>query len=249
MIKKILIAIILLIASISAYSIEIKAKSWLISDGDGNILEQENINVVQPIASITKLMTVMVVLDSNDNLNEIIKLKKFKGANLTRQQLINLAIIHSDNAAADMLCKSYRFGYDRCIDEMNHKAAVIGMANTRFYDSTGLDNRNVSSAAELIKLLQASERYPEIVNASNQTVIELVKKKKGKWKFNNTNPLVAKYNVIVSKTGYVRASGGCLVMSAYVDGKKKLFVVLNSKTTRTRIYEMEHLILSTIGQS
>lgn len=246
--NKIIVGFLFLFYSQISFGTNIQAKAWLIADGDGTILEHENVNTVQPIASITKLMTVMVVLDSNDNLNEIIKLKKFKGANLTRQQLINLAIIHSDNAAADMLCKSYRFGYARCIEEMNHKAAVIGMSNTRFYDSTGLDNRNVSNAVELIKLLQAAERYPEIVNASNQTVIELVKKKKGKWKFNNTNPLVAKYNVIVSKTGYVRASGGCLVMSAYVNGKKKLFVVLNSKTTRTRIYEMEHLILSTVGQ-
>lgn len=246
--NKIIVGFLFFVYSQISFGVNIQAKSWLIADGDGTILEQENINTVQPIASITKLMTAMVVLDSNDNLNEIIKLKKFKGANLTRHQLINLAIIHSDNAAADMLCKSYRFGYDRCIEEMNHKAYLIGMANTRFYDSTGLDNRNVSNAVELIKLLQAAERYPEIVNASNRTVVELVKKKKGKWKFNNTNPLVAKYNVIVSKTGYVRASGGCLVMSAYVNGKKKLFVVLNSRTTRTRVYEMEHLILSTVGQ-
>ena len=249
MIQKFLISATLLVASMPNGAAEIKAKSWLIADGEGNILQQENINIVQPIASITKLMTVMVVLDSNDNLNEIVKLKKFKGANLTRHQLINLAIIHSDNAAADMLCKAYRRGYAACIEDMNHKAKVLGMIQTEFRDSTGLDNRNVSSAAELIKLLQAAERYPEIVNASNQTVVELVKKKKGRWRFNNTNPLVAKYNVIVSKTGYVRASGGCLVMSAYVRGKKKLFVVLNSKTTRTRIYDMETLILSAVGQN
>jgi D-alanyl-D-alanine endopeptidase (penicillin-binding protein 7) len=221
---KTILAILILTSSCVSSAVNIQAKSWLIADGEGIVLEQENIHAVQSIASITKLMTVMVVLDSNDNLNEVIKLKKFRGANLTRQQLINLAIIHSDNAAADMLCKSYRFGYNRCIEEMNHKALLIGMTNTRFYDSTGLDNRNVSSAVELIKLLQAAERYPEIVTASNQTVVELV------------------------KTGYVRASGGCLVMSAYVNGRKKLFVVLNSKTTRTRIYEMEHLILSTVGQ-
>ena len=249
MIQKFLTLAILAIACGSSAHAEIKAKSWLIADGDGNLLEQENINVVQPIASITKLMTVMVVLDSNDNLNEIVKLKKFKGTNLTRHQLINLAIIHSDNAAADMLCKAYRRGYAACIEDMNHKAKILGMIQTEFRDSTGLDNRNVSSAAELIKLLQAAERYPEIVNASNQTVVELVKKKKGRWRFNNTNPLVAKYNVIVSKTGYVRASGGCLVMSAYVQGKKKLFVVLNSKTTRTRIHDMEQLILSNINNS
>lgn len=249
MIQKFLISATLLVASMPNGAAEIKAKSWLIADSEGNILQQENSNTVQPIASITKLMTVMVVLDSNDNLNEIVKLKKFKGANLTRHQLINLAIIHSDNAAADMLCKAYRRGYAACIEDMNHKAKVLGMIQTEFRDSTGLDNRNVSSAAELIKLLQAAERYPEIVNASNQTVVELVKKKKSRWRFNNTNPLVAKYNVIVSKTGYVRASGGCLVMSAYVQGKKKLFVVLNSKTTRTRIHDMETLILSAVGQN
>lgn len=249
MIQKFLISATLLVASMPNGAAEIKAKSWLIADSEGNILQQENSNTVQPIASITKLMTVMVVLDSNDNLNEIVKLKKFKGANLTRHQLINLAIIHSDNAAADMLCKAYRRGYAACIEDMNHKAKILGMIQTEFRDSTGLDNRNVSSAAELIKLLQAAERYPEIVNASNQTVVELVKKKKGRWRFNNTNPLVAKYNVIVSKTGYVRASGGCLVMSAYVQGKKKLFVVLNSKTTRTRIHDMETLILSAVGQN
>jgi D-alanyl-D-alanine endopeptidase (penicillin-binding protein 7) len=70
------------------------------------------------------------------------------------------------------------------------------------------------------------------------------KKKFTKWRYTNTNPLVAKYNVIVSKTGYVRLSGGCLVMSAYVNGQKRLFVVLNSKTTRTRIRDMEQLIVS-----
>ncbi len=251
MFKYFLINILLLVTS-NIYAANIQAKSWLIADADGKIIEQENIDTVQPIASITKLMTVMVVLDSNESLNETVTMKKFRGLSVTRHQLINLAIIHSDNQAADMLCKIYRGGYKSCIDEMNHKAEILGMYNTKFYDSTGLDNRNVSNAAELIKLLKAAEKYPEIVNASNQTVVHLMKKHKKKfikWQFNNTNPLVSKYNVIVSKTGYVRASGGCLVMSVYVKGKKKLFVVLNSKTTRTRIHDMETLLLSAAGQS
>ena len=236
----------LLAVSANAFSANIQAKSWLIADGDGNILEQENINVVQPIASITKLMTVMVVLDSNQSLIESVGMRKFRGVAVTRQQLIDLAIVHSDNEAATMLCKIYRRGYDNCIADMNHKAQVLGMIQTEFHDSTGLDNRNVSTAPDLIKLLQAAERYPEIVHASNQGVVELVKKKR-KWKFNNTNPLVNKYNILVSKTGYVRLSGGCLVMSAVIEGKKRLFVVLNSKTTRTRIHDMEQLVLSTIS--
>jgi D-alanyl-D-alanine endopeptidase (penicillin-binding protein 7) len=247
MIKRFLTFAILFVASSSALSADILAKSWLIADDQGRVLESENIDIQQPIASITKLMTVMVVLDSQENLNETVKMKKFHGMQVTRQKLIDLAMIHSDNAAADMLCKIYRGGYNSCIHEMNFKAVMLGMNNTTFVDSTGLDNRNVSTPEDLIKLLLAAEKYSAIVHASNQTVVELLKPKKKKftkWRYTNTNPLVAKYNVIVSKTGYVRLSGGCLVMSAYVNGQKRLFVVLNSKTTRTRIRDMEQLIVS-----
>lgn len=249
MIRYFLLAVLVCITMPVSALTPIQAKTWLIADENGNILEQENIDIVQPIASITKLMTAIVVLDSNENLNQVVRMKKFKGMQVTRQQLLDLAIIHSDNQAADMLCKIYHRGYNNCIADMNHKAKVLGMSSTEFYDSTGLDNRNVSKAADLIKLLQAAEKYPAIVNASNQTVVQLIEKRKRKlikWRYNNTNPLVAKYNVIVSKTGYVRASGGCLVMSAYVNGKKKLFVVLNSSTTRTRIYDMEALIFKIV---
>jgi len=241
-----LIIAVLLAASANTLATNIQAKSWLIADGDGNILESENIDIQQPIASITKLMTVMVVLDSNQSLIESVGMRKFRGVAVTRQQLIDLAVIHSDNDAATMLCKIYRRGYDNCIADMNHKAKVLGMDRTEFRDSTGLDNRNVSTPEDLIKLLLAAEKYPAIVHASNQGVVELIKKKR-KWRFNNTNPLVNKYNILVSKTGYVRLSGGCLVMSAVIEGKKRLFVVLNSRTTRTRIHDMEQLVLSTVS--
>ena len=245
MIRRFLLAALMAVSA-NALAFNIQAKSWLIADGDGNILESENIEIQQPIASITKLMTVMVVLDSNQSLIESVGMRKFRGVDVTRQQLIDLAIIHSDNDAATMLCKIYRRGYDNCISDMNHKALVLGMTMTEFHDSTGLDNRNVSTPKDLIKLLQAAEKYPAIVHASNQGVVELIKKKR-RWKFNNTNPLVNKYNILVSKTGYVRLSGGCLVMSAMIEGQKRLFVVLNSKTTRTRIHDMEQLVLSTIS--
>lgn len=219
---------------------EMLAKAWLVADANGAIIEQHNSTTVQPIASITKLMTAMVVLDSNPNLNE--RVKKFRGLTVTKQQLLDLAIVHSDNRAADQLCRTYRHGYQACIAEMNHKAHILGMTNTQYYDSTGLDNRNTSNAVDLLKLLQAAERYPAIVNASQQTVVNL-QKKRHRWAFANTNPLVARYDVIVSKTGYVRASGGCMVMSVVQDGVKRFFVVLNSRTTRTRVYDMELLIL------
>ena len=219
---------------------EMLAKAWLVADANGVIIEQHNSTDIQPIASITKLMTAMVVLDSNPNLNE--RVKKFRGLTVTKQQLLDLAIVHSDNQAADQLCRTYRLGYRACIAEMNHKAEILGMTNTQYYDSTGLDNRNTSNAVDLLKLLQAAERYPEIVSASRQTVVNL-QKKRHRWAFTNTNPLVARYNVVVSKTGYVRASGGCMVMSVVQDGTKRFFVVLNSRTTRTRVHDMESLIL------
>jgi serine-type D-Ala-D-Ala endopeptidase (penicillin-binding protein 7) len=251
MIKNLLLWTILVIVSYPVSSTNILAKSWLIADGDGNVIDAENIEIQQPIASITKLMTAMVVLDAHPNLTTTLD-KKLRGLPVTRGQLINLAIIKSDNQAAKMLCEYYHRGYNTCIDDMNHKAQVLGMHETKFADSSGLDNKNVSTPRDLIRLLLAAEKYPEIVFASNQAVGELVRKKKNKfikWRYTNTNPLVAKYNVIVSKTGYVRASGGCLVMSVMIDGKKKLFVVLNSTTTRTRIRDMEQLIISHIAKS
>ena len=248
MIYKFLFFALAAIVSLSSDAAGISAKSWLIADGDGNILEEENINIQQPIASITKLMTAMVVLDANENLTTPLA-KKLRGLTVTREQLLNLAIIKSDNQASKMLCEVYHRGYQQCINDMNHKAKILGMSDTEFRDSSGLDNRNVSTPQDLIKLLLAAERYKEIVYASNQAVGELVRKKKNKFvkfRYNNTNPLVSKYNVIVSKTGYVRASGGCLVMSVYIRNQKRLFVVLNSNTTRTRIHDMEQLILNTI---
>lgn len=248
MIKKLFVATIIMIVCNLAFSQEILAKSWLIADGEGNIIESENINIQQPIASITKLMTAMVVLDANENLYQTLN-KKFRGLSITREQLILLAVVRSDNQAAKMLCEIYHRGYHACIADMNHKAKILGMNLTEFYDSSGLDNRNVSTPKDLIKLLIAAEKYSLIVHASNKSVGELVKKRKNKlvkWRYNNTNPLVSKYNVIVSKTGYVRASGGCLVMSVIINNEKRLFVVLNSLTTRTRIYDMEQLIIKNI---
>lgn len=248
-----------MIVAAPVLSANILAKIYVIADSNGTVIEQQNMYQIQPIASITKLMTAMVVLDSGENLNHTFRMKKFRGTYVTRKQLLDLAIIHSDNEAADMLCQIYIRGYRGCIEDMNKKAEDLGMMDTIYFDSTGRDNRNMSTGLDLIKLLRAAEHYPIITHASTQThvgvtVPQLIKTKKHKKRkverklvtthveFANTNPLVAKYDIVVSKTGYIKASGGCLAMSAIVNGTKKYFIILNSKTTKTRILDMEKLI-------
>jgi D-alanyl-D-alanine endopeptidase (penicillin-binding protein 7) len=212
----------------------ITAKSWLVADETGKILQKSNPHEVRSIASITKLMTAMVVLDAGQNLDEYIK-------PYTRKELIDLAIVKSDNIAAKTLCDRYPGGSTQCIRAMNVKAAVLGMPNTRFFEATGLSVFNVSTAEELIKLVIAAKDYPEIVKASGTSQVKIQIKKK--WLvFNNTNPIIGKRReFIVSKTGYIRASGGCIVMMLDTDIGRRIVVVLGSKDTHTRIPEAEFI--------
>ena len=214
---------------------KITATSWLVADGSGNIIESVNADQQRSIASITKLMTAMVVLDAGQDLYE-----KINGA--TRKDLLQLMLVKSDNQAAETLCENYPTGRDGCVATMNWKAHALGLHNTRYVDPSGLNIMNVSTAQELVTLVIASSKYPEIITASN-TAHGKIKKKKHNISFNNTNPLVATKEFIVSKTGYIRASGGCIVMMLDTQIGQRIVVVLNSKTTRTRIPEAARLSL------
>ena len=191
---------------------------------------------LRSIASITKLMTVMVVLDANQDLNEFIK-------PYTRKELIQLAIVHSDNHASEVLCRNYPGGRDQCIAAMNRKAKTLGMIDSRFVDPTGLGVMNSSTAYDLIKMVRTAEHYDEIVNASKMSEVKIHKKKKT-LVFKNTNPLVATHDFIVSKTGYIRASGGCIVMLVNTKIGQRIVVLLNSKNTKTRIPEAVYLAMN-----
>jgi D-alanyl-D-alanine endopeptidase (penicillin-binding protein 7) len=124
---------------------------------------------------------------------------------------------------------------------MNQKAKGLGMVNTRFVDPTGLGVMNVSTANDLIKLVQAAKDYPEIVAASSMSQVKIKMKKK--WMvFRNTNPIIGqRHEFIVSKTGWIRAAGGCIVMMVDTDIGRRIVVVLGSKNTRTRIPEAEFI--------
>lgn len=214
--------------------VPITAQSWLVADGLGNIIQSENINEVRSIASITKLMTVMVVLDANQNLNE-------NFGKYTREEAIQLALVHSDNRAAELLCEHFPNGKTACIRAMNVKAHMIGMRNTKYVDPTGLGVFNVSTATDLVKQLIVAKTYPEIVKSANTPHVKIKMRKK--WLiFNNTNPIIGKrHDFIVSKTGYIRASGGCIAMMLDTDIGRRIVIVLGSKNTHTRIPEAEFI--------
>ena len=233
-----LIALALALAALSSQAKDITATSWAVADDQGKIIFQENINEVRAIGSITKLVTVMIVLDAGQDLNEQI-------GNFTRAQLIQLALVKSDNSAADTLCNNYIGGRDKCIRAMNTKAQNLYMKNTKFIEPTGLSLFDVSTAAELINLVMAAQNYPLIVDAAHTSTAKIKIKKK--WLiFHNTNPIIGyNQNVIVSKTGYIRAAGGCLVMMLDTEVGRRILVLLGSKNTHTRIPEAEIIIRNT----
>lgn len=239
--RKIIVSIFLyalLLHWASANSIPtVTAQAWVIADESGTILQGTHVDEVRSIASITKLMTAMVILDSGASLTETLP-KKLYNKSITRQDLIDLAIVKSDNTAAKMLCDTHIYGYTDCIAAMNHKAEMLGMFNTSFVDPTGLYNDNRSTAIDLIKLVKAASTYPEIVKASNTSKIVWTTGKKQSMQFNNTNKLVNQgVSFIVSKTGWIRASGGCIVMMLDTINGVRTVILLGSKNTKTRIPE------------
>ena len=211
----------------------VTATSWLVADGNGKIIKSINHNDLHSIASITKLMTAMVVLDANQNLDEKIN-------NISRRQHLRLALIRSNNHSSDLLCENYPGGYEACVDAMNAKARSLKMRDTSFVDASGLDDDNVSTSSSLIKLVLAAQTYPLIVKSS-QTPKMRIKLDEGYYSYKNTNPLVSK-KFIVSKTGYIRAAGGCIALLMDTNKGRRVVVILGSKNTHTRIPEVKHLV-------
>ena len=232
--KKLIWLVLFLLHVSSAAALPITAQSWLVATGDGKILDGSNTKDTRSIASISKLVTAMVVLDAKQNPNEHLP-------GNTRADLIQLALVKSDNVAAKQLCNAYPGGYRACMFAMNRKMYTLGLFNTKFIDPTGLSVFNVSTAEDLITIVLEAQKYPEIVAASKSSQIK-VKIRKKWFIFHNTNPIIGKrHEFIVSKTGYIQASGGCIVMMLDTDIGRRIVVVLGSKNTHTRIPEAEFI--------
>jgi serine-type D-Ala-D-Ala endopeptidase (penicillin-binding protein 7) len=214
--------------------VRITATSWLVADGTGKIIQGENTTQQRSIASITKLITAMVVLDANQDLDEFLK-------PYTRREMIQLALVKSDNQASLDLCKHYPGGTVQCVKAMNDKAKLLGLTKTQFIESSGLSVMNVSTAEELIKIVMAASKYKEIILAARTSEVKIKLKKKW-FVFHNTNPIIGKrHDFVVSKTGFINASGGCIVTMIDTEIGTRIVVVLGSKNTRTRIPEAEFI--------
>lgn len=219
------------------------ASAMVISD-DGSLIYAKDADTVRPIASITKLMTAMVVLDSGLDLDEKITVTKADrdmiqltgsrleyGASLSRRDMILLSIMSSENRAASALGRNYPGGMSAFVAQMNEKAAALGMRKSRFADPAGLRVENQSTASDLAKMVTAAYEYPLIREASTTTRIEVRPyKKRGPLTYGNTNRLLKNqtWDISLSKTGYINEAGRCLVMRATIEGEPVSIVLLNS---------------------
>jgi len=215
----------------------------------GELLYEKNANAVVPIASITKVMTAMVVLDSMPNLQAPISISDEDvdylrgsrsrlgvGTVITRETALLLALMSSENRASHALARHYPGGLTAFIAAMNRKAASLGMVHTRFEDPTGLSSNNVSTAHDLARMVAAAHRYPLIREFSTTPGVRAEVKGR-ELDFHNTNQLVSSptWEIGLSKTGYIQEAGKCLVMQARVAEKPVVIVLLDSAGKQTRI--------------
>jgi D-alanyl-D-alanine endopeptidase (penicillin-binding protein 7) len=207
---------------------------------------EKNSSVSLPIASITKLMTAMVVLDSKlpldeslvinaDDVNSYRSSRLAGGTVLTREEALLLSLMSSENRAAYTLGRNYPGGMKAFINAMNRKASELGMEHSRFTDPTGLMSENVASAEDLTRLLNAAYQYKMIREFSTWPDLTMVIAKRPQ-KFLNTNRLVraGDMNIGLQKTGFINAAGKCLVMQARVNNTPLLLVFLDSVGTQSR---------------
>jgi D-alanyl-D-alanine endopeptidase (penicillin-binding protein 7) len=228
----------------------LRSAAVLVQDqSSGEVLFEKNSDAVLPIASITKLMTAMVVLDAKQGLHEVIDISSDEvdmlrgtrsrlavGTELPREDMLRLALMSSENRAAAALARHYPGATPAFIEAMNAKAKALGLQDTRFYDSTGLNAANVSSARDLSKMVAAAAKYPLIreFSTSAEYTVEINGRPRA---FHNTNALVrnSDWEIGVSKTGFISEAGRCLVMQAWLNHKPMIIVLLDSWGKLSRI--------------
>ncbi|WP_157225462.1 D-alanyl-D-alanine endopeptidase [Massilia timonae] len=222
--------------------------AYVVDQNSAEVLFEKNANVALPIASITKLMTGMVVMEAKQDLDEVLRVTdadvdrlKYSssrlpvGARMTRRELLHITLMSSENRAASALGRNYPGGIEAFVAAMNAKARQLGMMDTHYVDSSGLSSRNVSSARDLVKLVMAAHEDP-LLREFSTTPKSTVKASGRTMHYANTNYLVSlpDWNIGLQKTGFINEAGRCLVMQAMIHGRNVVMVFLDSKGKMSR---------------
>jgi serine-type D-Ala-D-Ala endopeptidase (penicillin-binding protein 7) len=220
-----------------------------------SVLYSRRPDVAAPIASITKLMTALVVMDAGQPLDEMLEVsvedrsfgkgsvsRLVPGTRLSRGDLMHLALMASENRAAHALGRTFPGGVEACVLAMNAKARELGMTNAHFVEPTGLSDENVASPEDLSKLVIAAAQVPEIREYSTDSDY-LVQVGRHMAHYRNTDSLVSKpdWNIVVQKTGYISEAGRCLVMQTVIEDRTVVIVLLNSYGKRTRVADARRI--------
>lgn len=235
---------------------DVKSSSVFVLDREtGDVVYSRKADEAAPIASITKLMTAIVVIDGKQPLDAKLKVTQADrdatrgsqsrlaiGTELTRGEFLRLALMSSENRAASVLGRNYPGGLPKFVKVMNAKAAELGMKRTRFVDPTGLSSQNVASARDVGKLVVAASRSATIRDYSTHQEQD-VRVGRLMLQFRNTNSLVGKadWDIDLQKTGYISEAGQCLAMQADVQGRPVVFVLLNSWGKYTRVADAKRI--------
>ena len=234
----------------------LKSSSVLVVDADtDSVLVEQHADQAAPIASITKLMTALVVLDAHQPMDEVLQITSADkdtergsssrlavGTKLTRAELMHLALMSSENRAAHALGRNYPGGLSVFVEAMNAKAKALGMTRAHFVDPTGLSSSNVASPQDLAKLVLAASQNTTI-SAYSTDYDHAVKVGRQRLQFRNTNLLVNKpdWDIMVQKTGYIAEAGKCLVMRAAIAGRSVVIVLLDSYGKYTRVADAKRI--------
>ncbi len=221
----------------------------VVDQTNSQVLFEKNADVPLPIASLTKLMTALVVLEAGQDMDEVLEVtaddidrekntgsRLRVGSQLSRNDMLHIALMSSENRAASALGRNYPGGLPAFVAAMNAKAKALGMHHTRYVDSTGLSSRNVASAQDLAKLVVAAHKHPLIRDYSTDPKYA-VDTGNHVLQYINSNRLVNKseWEIGLQKTGYISEAGRCLVMQANIEGRPVVMVFLDSKGKMSRI--------------
>jgi len=234
----------------------IKSEYALVVDQDTNeVLMQKNPGEVSSIASITKLMTAIITLDAGLPMDEELQLTREErtvigwttsslrpGMRLTRAEAMHLALMSSENHAAQLLGRTYPGGLEAAVAAMNAKAQALGMNDSNFADPTGLSPLNRASANDLVRMVKAAYEYPQIREFSVSTEYDLPVGKRS-VRYHNTNKLPSHpdWQIGLQKTGYINAAGRCLVMQAVIEGRRVVMVLLDSFGRYSRFADAQRI--------